>query len=402
MTNENQIKNPVRDSALKRIKTPQMRMILDYCGVPFRSQPRTKKDTVTLLLEKNEHDPLKMRTAYDLFVLGKTPEPIDNADVQKQIDAARDQLYSLVKDMRTDEAMDALTSYAEKLIPKIEEAAKTELKKAANDYRPIVIKSPGKKNRKVEGVLPDEFERMVQLGSQRIPMYLVGPSGCGKTYLAAKLAEALGFDLETEYADMSMSEGVSESQLTGWLLPTGKGGAFEYVPSPFINIYENGGVFLFDEVDAGDPNLMVFMNKSLANDSIYIPQRHENPLVKRHPNFVPVAAANTFGTGADAQYVGRNQLDAATLDRFRAGMIFLDYSDRVEEALVDADVLNWGRSIRKQIKAHGLQRIMSTRVMLDMTKMALNCDWKFDDWNHAYFADWSREERRLINVSEAA
>jgi hypothetical protein len=40
--------------------------------------------------------------------------------------------------------------------------------------------------------------------------------------------------------------------------------------------------------------------------------------------FVCIAAANTFGTGADRQYVGRNQLDESTLDRFRIGQIELD------------------------------------------------------------------------------
>ena len=116
----------------------------------------------------------------------------------------------------------------------------------------------------------------------------------------------------------------------------------------------------------------------------------------KHEDFVAIGAANTFGAGADAQYVGRNALDAATLDRFRVGMVYMDYSAPVEEALIDADVLTWGRRVRAKIKEHKLFRIMSTRVMLDLTKMKAAYEWDEDDWAEAYFADWSDEERRLV------
>jgi hypothetical protein len=39
-------------------------------------------------------------------------------------------------------------------------------------------------------------------------------------------------------------------------------------------------------------------------------------MVERHKKTVFVAAMNTFGRGADTEYVGRAQLDAASLDRW--------------------------------------------------------------------------------------
>jgi cobaltochelatase CobS len=39
-------------------------------------------------------------------------------------------------------------------------------------------------------------------------------------------------------------------------------------------------------------------------------------MVTAHPDFRLVATGNTYGTGGDRQYVGRQALDAATLDRF--------------------------------------------------------------------------------------
>jgi hypothetical protein len=302
--------------------------------------------------------------------------------------------------LHDDKQYDHMYALAETLKSELLKYGKDAIKAAANDYRPIVIQmgENGKKH-KVSGVLPPEFERMVQLGSQRVPIMLVGPAGCGKTYLSAKLAEALGF--KDRYADQSLSEGVTEADLIGRLLPTGKGGAFEFHAAPLLDIYENGGVFLFDEGDAADSNMMVFLNKLLANSEIFVPQRFSNPRVKKHKDFVAVMAANTFGHGSDTTYVGRNQLDGATLDRFRAGMITMDYSEKVEREVGNPEVYDWAISIRKAIRKHNLRRIMSTRTIINLTKMATGCKWGRKEWEQSYFADWTHDERRMVE-SEVA
>ena len=49
---------------------------------------------------------------------------------------------------------------------------------------------------------------------------------------------------------------------------------------PFIRIYRNGGVFLFDEVDAADGNVMVCVNAALANGMLCNPVTGE--VIERH------------------------------------------------------------------------------------------------------------------------
>jgi len=264
--------------------------------------------------------------------------------------------------------------------------------------RELNIVDANKIERKLKGVLPDEFERIIQLASQRVNIMLSGPAGCGKTYIAAKAAEGLGLT----FGSISCSAGMSESQLAGWLLPTGKGGQFEYKPSTFVELYEKGGLFLLDEMDSADPNALTFINSALANEGFHVPQRLGDTYIKKHKDFVCIAAANTFGTGADEMYIGRNPLDAATLDRFRVGMIRMDYSDAVEEALVDPSILKWGRAIRDNINAHKLRRVMSTRVMLDLDKMAKAYDWGQEDWEQSYFAGWSADEVIKAKLQGAA
>ena len=244
-----------------------------------------------------------------------------------------------------------------------------------------------------DDVLPECFDHVFKLASIRQNVLLTGPSGSGKTWLAAKIAEAL----DLPFGSLSCTAGVTESQLTGWLLPVGDSGRFAYVPSPFVTAYENGGVYLLDEIDASDENLLVLINAALANGHFTLPQRFENPTVKRHPDFVCIAAANTLGLGESMVYTGRNVLDGATLDRFRAGVVEVDYSEEVESRLVDPEVLLWGRTIRRVIREHGFNRIMSTRVMLDFTKQKQELGYGPEKWNESYFADWTEDEFQAVN-----
>lgn len=382
---------------ITRMKGFHKRVILTQMGLRPSSIPKKISDINDILVRMNEDElqTKKLEQLYRVVVLGEVAGPQLPTDVAEQVNRAKMELAAAIKNTTVEELIGQADARVRDLMEKAQadliRHAKEAITKAADNYRPIVVKQ-GKKTKKLKGVFPAEFERMLQLASSRVPQMWVGPAGCGKTYMAAKVAEAL----DLPFYDQSCSEGISESNFTGWLLPVGAGGKFEYVPAPFVIAYESGGVFLLDEMDAADPNLLVFLNKAIANDSFFVPARHKKPLVKKHPNFVVIAAANTYGAGADAQYVGRNALDASTLDRYRTGLITMDYSPAVEEALVDQEILEWGRKIRKLIRERKLYRIMSTRVMLDLTKMKVEHEWDKEDWEEAYFADWSVEERRMV------
>jgi hypothetical protein len=242
--------------------------------------------------------------------------------------------------------------------------------------------------RKVEGHTHAAFDKVVKLAGIRQNILLVGPAGCGKTQLAHQVADSLGL----QFGMISCTAGMSESQLTGWLLPVEAGGAFSYVPARFVDLYENGGLFLLDEIDAADENTLLVMNAALANGHLHIPTRTNNPSAKRHPDFVCIAAANTFGHGGNMIYAGRNKLDGATLDRFRAGIVAMDYDEKLESQIVDSEVLAWALPIRKQINSLNLRRVMSTRVMLDFTKQKQALGFGKDDWKQSYFADWTKDE----------
>ncbi len=167
------------------------------------------------------------------------------------------------------------------------------------------------------GVQHVQFEALLAAVSARRNLWLVGPAGSGKTSSAKAVADSLGL----EFYAKSVGPQTSESGLLGYHDANGKA-----VRTLLREAYEHGGVFLLDEVDAANPAVLVVINQLLANGHAGFP----DGVVERHPDFVLLAGANTIGQGADRQYVGRQQIDAATLDRF--ALINWDYDPRIEAA----------------------------------------------------------------------
>lgn len=378
----------------KRTRNPQLRAMAMQLG--YRRFRGARKQTyVDMIMKEYDRDPERVTQVYNAVTVGHMPASGPSAtDIQQTID----QRLKTVEDRLEERVRLASVGLTEedrnRLHDEIIDEVRKEALESLKSFRPIEVRQPdGKRVRLKDVVLPPEFERMVQLASQRVNIMLVGPTGCGKTYVSAQLAKAIK---ARWFAALSCTAGMSESQLAGWLLPTGKNGQFKYEASPFVDIYENGGVFLLDEIDAADPNVLVFLNTAISGDVFHLPQRIKNPEVKKHKNFVLVCAANTFGSGADARYVGRNQIDAATLDRFRVGLITMDYSEKVERSVAAPVVYDWCIRVRQAIAKHGLRREMSTRTMVELTKMHKAYDWGEDDFAHAYFASWSSDEQRRV------
>jgi len=254
----------------------------------------------------------------------------------------------------------------------------------ARTPRKVIVKVADKPEIELDERLHPAFDRVLRLAVIRKNIFLPGPTGCGKTHLAAQVAKALGL----KFGMVSCSAGMSEGQLTGRLLPVGKAGTFEYIISEFVKCFETGGVFLLDEIDAADENVLLVINAALANGKMAVSNRPKKPYAERHPDFICIAAANTWGTGADREYVGRNQLDGATLDRFRFGCTPMDYDEAMERQLVGNDELH-DRLLgyRKAIAAAKLKRPMSTRFMLD-ARDGFAAGFTFEEIDEAFFSGW--------------
>ncbi len=193
----------------------------------------------------------------------------------------------------------------------------------------------------------EKFEQVLTQVQLDEPVMLIGPAGSGKNFAVSQIAEGLGLPM---YYTNNAS---NEFKLTGFIDAGGT-----YRGTEFYKAFKNGGVFFLDEIDNSDPSALIVINSALANGYMAFP--HET--IERHPDFRCVAAANTWGKGSNLQYVGRNVLDGATLDRF--DMVFFDYDRKLERALYPSDeLLEFMWSLRDAADDCRIPHIVSTRAI---------------------------------------
>lgn len=245
------------------------------------------------------------------------------------------------------------------------ETFKSTIKEMVADFKPIVtevvVKQLGEAPKNM-GVQHKNFPTLVSVLSQRVNCLMVGQAGSGKTMGAEKAAEALGL----KYYTISVGAQTTKTEFFGYMDATGK-----YVRTLFREAFEFGGVFLLDEMDAGNANVLVSINQALANGITAFP----DGMVPKHPDFILVATANTWGNGTNRDYVGRNQLDAATLDRF--AMIEWSYDEELEDSLVENKKwLREVRRIRNIVAEKKIRTVVSPRASITGSKLlAAGLDW---------------------------
>ena len=191
--------------------------------------------------------------------------------------------------------------------------------------------------------------------SRSVCMMLIGPMGSGKSTAAAQLAR----NLDLPYGKVSMTRGTSPTAFNGKQRVTDDGSllgvlhaiaqgehakagelaqkamqAGDVTVSQWVRIYGGGGVFLFDEIDAADSNLLLIVNDALSSEGFTNTATGET--VMRSEKFIGVAAGNTNGLGANPIYGGRERLDGASLDRWAAGRVRVGYDNELESGIIDS------------------------------------------------------------------
>lgn len=218
-------------------------------------------------------------------------------------------------------------------------------------------------------MLPEQAHRIlpevIQIMATGCNLFLVGPAGSGKSTLAHQAADALGIAF---YA-LSLGPTTPTSKLFGYMDAQGR-----YVRTPFREAYEKGGVILLDELDNGHPGLVAEINQATANGYCAF----ADGMVQRHADCRIVATGNTFGRGPDRLFVGRNILDAATLDRFVTVEVEIDerleaslargYAT-VETAKVVEDWIGYVCQVRRKASDQKLPVVVSPRSAIEGAKL---------------------------------
>lgn len=192
-------------------------------------------------------------------------------------------------------------------------------------------------------------------------IYLVGPAGTGKTFLFHQLGEALARPVTV------LGQAFSKYDFSGFTSPTG-----QYIATQLRVAVEEGHLLGLDEIDMSAAPAIGFLNSLLANRYVAFPDK----VVEAHKDFVCIAAANTYGRGADQDYIGRNPLDAASLDRFVYTVC--DYDEALEKQIFgDTNWTKYVHRVRKAVSDLRLRHVVSMRALergIDGIEIGLSAD----------------------------
>jgi len=221
---------------------------------------------------------------------------------------------------------------------------------------PIQLVVNGVPSKPTQGVVHKQYGKIASAISLGLNVFLVGSAGTGKSTIPMQIAEQLGL----EFRGNSCGTTDAKFDYVGY-----RDGHGILHSTAFRESFENGGLYLLDEMDNASADVLVTLNSALANGVMAFP----DGMVKRHADFRLVATGNTWGNGATAQYVGRSAIDGATLDRFVR--IMVDVDENVEDAMVDGvlpstELALWKnvvRTARKNCEANGLRVMVTPRSM---------------------------------------
>lgn len=272
------------------------------------------------------------------------------------------------------------------LVNKIYPTVRTKIMKEIGKITPNIITVALKKDditvKETTDIMHKEFENILALVSNKIPVMLTGGAGSGKSSTCEKVAEALGLDF---YFSNAITQ---EYKLTGFIDANGK-----YQETQFYKAFKNGGLFVLDEIDASLPEALVVINTAIANGYFDFPCGK----IEAHEDFRIVACANTYGLGCNDVYVGRYQLDGASLDRFAT--IYFDYDNELEKNLVEnKDWAEFVQELRKRIQEKQIKHIVSMRATIYGDKL-LKAEIPFETIvNEIIFKNLTIDDKKTIGL----
>ena len=226
----------------------------------------------------------------------------------------------------------------------------------------------------------------------RLNVWLSGPTGSGKTSAAEAVAKALNLSFGS---DGSLD---ADYKVLGFRDANGN-----IISTQFLEIYENGGIYVADEIDNWMPSALLSLNAALANGWCTTPKG----MVKRHPDACIIACANTWGLGATNEYVGRTRLDAASLDRFQP-KIEWPVDERLEFAVADQQGGLVGQkwhdivtTARHNAQRQGLKIIVSPRVTFSGISLLQQGFTYSEVADMTFLAGLSKEQKASLGLASA-
>lgn len=232
-----------------------------------------------------------------------------------------------------------------------------------NPCKTFIINIDGvRKKFQTKELFHKEFETVLKLASTKIPVLLKGPAGSGKNVIVEQIAKAL--DLDFRY----LNDVTDEFKVMGFVDANGN-----YIETQFFKAFTSGAMMFVDEIDNSNPSALLAINAAIGTGDNHYMSFPDGELYKAHEDFRLIAAANTFGTGADMIYSGRQALDGASLNRFIP--VVIDYDRELESSLINhEEILKLYWEVRDIIASNTIRHVISTRNIVNANRLLeMNC-----------------------------
>lgn len=189
---------------------------------------------------------------------------------------------------------------------------------------------------------------------QRTPLLLVGETGSGKTHAIRHFC----YEKKLPYMRVNFNGAMTPEDLIGQFVPDANSGngSFKWVDGVLTNFVRNGGVFVVDEINSGNAEILFFLHPLLDDERKLVLVQKDGEVIHAHPNFWLVSTMNP-------DYEGTKPLNLALQDRFK--ILEFDYADNVEKILIkDAKLLKFADKLRALYRKGELSNPLSTRALL--------------------------------------
>lgn len=210
------------------------------------------------------------------------------------------------------------------------------------------------------------------------PTFITGLSGNGKTLGLEQVCAKL----KRKFFRVNITTDTDEDDLMGGFRLVD--GNTVWQNGPVVDAMLEGGVLVLDEIDLGTPKIMC-LQSILEGNGYYI--KKLSKWVEPVKGFQIFATANTKGKGSEHdQFIGTNILNEAFLDRFSA-TIYQKYPSKAietkiltrsmehyfgkvgeEEIKFINNLVQWSDIIRSTFDSGGIDEIVTTRRLVDITK----------------------------------
>jgi len=204
------------------------------------------------------------------------------------------------------------------------------------------------------------FLSMRKATGDSLNLYVWGPVASGKSTLAKQIAHVYGIDLYV------MGCTFEPTDLTGYKSVDGS-----FIRTRFLDMFEAGGVLLWDEYDRSSAVAVQVINDALAN-GVYFDITGRK--IMKHKDFYLIASGNTPMTGSTGRHEAEKQ-DAAIRDRFI--FVHIPYDELLEKTL--APHKGWYNrviSLRRAVERLHIDIDVSPRATYDGGMFADSMGWE--------------------------